>query len=66
MRNHVCADEDLLIDGQRLECIIKMVRLYAPGSEEFPIHLAGQIPVSTQELLPTPNRLFKRKVLDTM
>jgi hypothetical protein len=28
--------------------------------------MAGQITVSIQELLSTPNRLFKRKVLDTM
>jgi hypothetical protein len=62
----VSIEEDSLIDGQRLERVIEMVRLYATGSEELPIDMAGQITVSTQELLPTPNRLFKRKILDTM
>jgi hypothetical protein len=66
VRNGVSVEEDSLIDGQRFERVIEMVRLYATGSEELPIDMAGQITVSTQELLPTPNRLFKRKILDTM
>ena len=66
MRDPARTDRDRLIQEERLQGGVEMGRLYPARFQILAIERAGEITMSSHELLAAPGRLFKREILEAM